>query len=288
MRLALESSAHKMSHTLLHRIVRFLSPRWVKNALTRVLVDLERFHPPQILDLPPGRRVLVLAPHPDDESIGCGGTLRKYIDSGAQVFVVVLTDGRLGNPMLRKLPVHDQSRAALEDALVARRKQEALAAFEVLGIRENVFLNTHDGQLDEEVAATSQRIAVLINDWKPDIVALPFLTDRHADHFATNRCFIEATKLLASPQSDALLCLGYEIWSPIYSNLLIDISTHMQHKRNAVHCYQSQLEFDAYLDGVEGLNRFRAVSGLTQGEFAEAFFLAPLPTYRQLYHELLL
>lgn len=277
-----------MGQTFLHRIIRLLSPGWVKNALNLALVDLERFHPPQKLDLPPGRRVLVLAPHADDESIGCGGTLRKYVESGAQVFVVVLTDGRQGNPMLRKLPAHDPSRAALEEALVARRKQEALAAFETLGILESVFLDVHDGQLDRNIAATSQQIAALIDEWKPDIVALPFLTDRHADHFATNRCFIEASNLLASPQKDALLCLGYEVWSPIYSNLLIDISAYIKQKRNAVLCYQSQLEFDAYLDGIEGLNRYRAVSGLTGGEFAEAFFLAPLVIYRRLYHKLLL
>jgi len=277
-----------MSNIFLHQIVRLLFPAWIKNALNRALVDLERFHPVQTLDLPPGRRVLVLAPHPDDESIGCGGTLRKYVESGANVLVVVLTDGRQGNPLLRELPTYDPLRITWESELITRRKQEALAAFEALGIRESVFLNAHDGHLDQEVAAASQRIAALIDEWNPDIVALPFLTDRHSDHFATNRCFIEATKLLASPHLDKLLCLGYEIWSPIYANLTIDISAHMEYKRNAVLCYQSQLEFDAYLDGIEGLNRFRAVSGLTKGEFAEAFFLAPLSTYRKLYHELLL
>jgi len=83
-------------------------------------------------------------------------------------------------------------------------------------------------------------------------------------------------------------CLGYETWSPIYANVYVDISSTVDCKLRALNCHESQLPFADFHAGVEGLNRYRAVTGMTGGTHAEAFFLAPLSTYRRLYHNLLL
>ena len=66
----------------------------------------------------------------------------------------------------------------------------------------------------------------------------------------------------------------------------MDISAAIELKRKAVQCHASQLQLFDFLAGIEGLNRFRALSGLTDGTYAEAFFHAPLATYRRLYHKL--
>jgi LmbE family N-acetylglucosaminyl deacetylase len=277
-----------MIRDLAYRAYRFFFPRWIKNALERSIVELERFHAPRTLALPPGGRVLVLAPHPDDESIGCGGTVRKYVESNASVRVVMLTDGRDGDPAVRRLARDDPERKRLEDALAQTRKAEADAALDVLGVEHCYFLDARDGQLRLQVAATAARLAAILSEWRPDIVLLPFLTDRHADHFATNRCFIEAVSQLEGDWAQSLNCLGYETWTPIYANVYVDISSTMECKRRAVKCHESQLRSNDFLAGIEGLNRFRAVTGLTGGTYAEAFFLAPLSTYRRLYHNLLL
>lgn len=275
-----------MNYELVHRIYGYLFPRWAKNALERSIVELERFHKPKSAHTPPGTRALVLAPHPDDESIGCGGTVRKYVESGAKVWVAVLTDGRAGDPELRALPSDDPQRKRREDELVQRRKDETLAALEVLGVEEHCFLGAADGALDRHAAQIASRLADILSGWRPDIVLLPFLTDRHRDHFATNSCLLEAASRLDASWIESIGCMGYETWSPIYANLYVDITTVMEHKRKAVRCHQSQLRSNAFLAGIEGLNRFRAVSGLTGGDYAEGFFLAPLSTYRSLYRKL--
>jgi LmbE family N-acetylglucosaminyl deacetylase len=122
---------------------------------------------------------------------------------------------------------------------------------------------------------------------RPDVVLLPFLTDRHADHFATSRCFMAAVDAIAAPWTETIECLGYEVWSPIYANLSIDISACFETKRRAIACHASQLAHDDLLAGIEGLNRFRAVSGLVGGSHAEAYFRAPLPLFSSLYQRML-
>jgi len=271
----------------LRRAVRHLAPTWVRNALERSIVELERFHPPRVVERPPGQRILVLAPHPDDESIGCGGTIARWVGAGAAVRVVVLTDGRQGDPEMKRRPSGDPVRREAETALARTRREEVLAALAVLGVAEHDLLALPDGALTDSVAAAAPRIADILAGWRPDLVALPFLTDRHADHFATNRCLMAALDEAQAAGHAGFDCLGYEIWSPIYANLYVDVSDAMERKRAAIRCHASQLEHGDLLAGVEGLNRYRAVSGMTGGEHAEAFFLAPLETYRALYRKLL-
>lgn len=277
-----------MKRDLVHRIYALLRKTWVRNALDRSLVEIERFQRPTAVERPPGGRVLVLAPHPDDETIGCGGTLRKYVEANLPVRVIFLTDGQAGDPPLRRMDHDDPERLRLEEALAARRKEEATAALAILGIDDFRFLGASDGRLHEQSTRMSALLADALSEFRPDIVVLPFLTDRHADHFAANRCLIEAADRLHGDWLESLDCLGYETWSPIYANLYVDITSTMACKRRALTCHESQLQHNDYLSAVEGLNRYRAISGMSGGTHAEAFFLAPLKIYRSLYRNLLL
>jgi len=278
----------RMKRQFAHWVYRRLFPGWARNALERSIVDLERFHHPRTVDIPPGGRVLVLAPHPDDESIGCGGTVCKYVQSGSCVRAVILTDGRQGDPAMRRLARKDPERIRREAELAVTRRAEAVAALEILGVEHGYFLDAPDGELRQHAATVATQIADILAEWRPDIVLLPFLTDRHVDHFATNQCFLDAASRLDARWAESLNCLGYETWSPIYANLYVDITATIDCKRRALSCHASQLQSDDFLEGVEGLNRFRAVTGLTGGTYAEAFFLAPLATYRRLHSNLLL
>ena len=93
-----------------------------------------------------GERLLVLAPHPDDEVIGCGGLIAKHLREGRAVRVVVATDGAEA----------DQS-VGDRDAYRARRESESRRALAILGDADIHFLRFPDRALDDAVAGASAR-----------------------------------------------------------------------------------------------------------------------------------
>lgn len=273
---------------MLQRLYRLAFPHWVKNALQAGLSDIERYQPVTILGLPPGKRILVLAPHPDDECIGCGGTLAKCIAAGLDAHVIVLTDGRYGSSEIRRLADNDPEKLRLQTALIETRQKETRAALALIGVTQIQFLDAIDSQLTENVERIARLLAQEINHWKPDTIILPFITDRHADHFATSRCLVQACAQLDGHYTRRLSCMGFEAWSPIFANTLVDISSTMENKLQAIQCYQSQLADLDYGSAIEGLNRYRAITGMSAGKYAEAFYLCTFPEYERLYRQLLL
>lgn len=278
----------KLIHHLLLRLYKSAFPYWIKNALRLTLSDIERYQQISTIKLPPGQRILVLAPHPDDESIGCGGTLKKCVTAGLDVRVIVLTDGRHGSLQIRQLPDNDPEKTGLQKNLIDTRQAETRAAMQQIGVKQILFLNAIDSQLTQDVARIAEALAHELDKWQPDTIILPFITDRHADHFATNRCLIQACSQLGKNFTTKLTCMGYETWSPIYANVLIDISATIQIKLKSIQCYHSQLTDLDYSSAVEGLNRYRAITGMTTGTHAEAFHMCKLPEYEQLYRQLLI
>jgi LmbE family N-acetylglucosaminyl deacetylase len=83
-------------------------------------------------------RALVLSPHPDDESIGCGGTIGLMKAAGATVDVLFMTSGEAGHP--------EPPKAELAKALLEQRKKEAASACGVLGVDNIFFLGGRDGE----------------------------------------------------------------------------------------------------------------------------------------------
>lgn len=278
----------KLIQRLVLRLYRFGFPCWIKNALQLTLSDIERYQQIPTLKLPPGQRILVLAPHPDDESIGCGGTLSNCVTAGLEVRVIVLTDGRYGSSQIRHLPDTDPDKPGLQKNLIDTRQAETRAAMQQIGVKQILFLDAIDSQLTQDVARIAEALAHELGTWQPDTIILPFITDRHADHFATNRCLIQACSQLDKNFTAKLVCMGYETWSPIHANVLIDISTAIQIKLESIQCYHSQLTDLDYGSAVEGLNRYRALTGMTGGTHAEAFHMCKLPEYEQLYRQLLI
>lgn len=108
-------------------------------------------------------RLLVLAPHPDDDILGCGGWMHQLVQGGRnRIKVVFLTSGDLGGNAVQ-------------------REQEAAAALDVVGVLDHEFWRYPDGQLPEN-AALGQRIVDLVRAWRPDSIALPAPSEAHADH----------------------------------------------------------------------------------------------------------
>jgi N-acetylglucosamine malate deacetylase 1 len=252
------------------------------NVLARRLWTDKENPAPRLFELPPGSRMLVLAPHPDDESIGCGGTLAKWRAAGRPAKVMFLTDGGLGSRALRAMPQHDPGREETQRMLILTRKEEAKRALQKLRVEEFAFTDAPDGALWQHVDRVAAELARTIEAERPDLVLLPFLTDRHEDHVAAGACLLAALKQISADPLGKLTCAGYEVWSPIHANAIVDITEHVERKKDAIGVYRSQLRDTNYLDGALSLNRFRAVSNLLPGTHAEAFYVAPAKAYLDL------
>lgn len=214
---------------------------------------------------PGSERVLVLAPHMDDETIGCGGALALHVRAGADVAVVFLTDGALGARDIGTLM--GEQRIDAQRALVATRKREARAALDTLGVRTMHCIDAPDGALSHSSDAAGKLRAILIGH-RPDIVYLPFWLEEHADHRAASRVLLDAS----TGAGLDFRCMGYEVWTPLFPNCLIDIGQVIATKQAALAQYASQLDQGDYLHTAIGLNAHRG-AGLIDphGAYAEAF-----------------
>ncbi len=206
---------------------------------------------------PPRGRVLVLAPHPDDETIGCGGTIRLHRRRGDEVKVVFVTDGAAGDPRRyyrgRNYP--------------ALRRKEARQAARVLGVENLEFWTHPDGALAGASDLPGQ-LKELLSRARPDIVYLPFAGDDHPDHQALAKAYRKAA---GRAQAPALEC-RYEIWSALAPGVVADISEVFAEKLEAVRKYRSQLRYCDYPAQLNRLNAARALF-LPRVRYAEAFEL---------------
>lgn len=233
---------------------------------------------PKPLNRPPGSRVLVLAPHMDDDALGCGGSLHRHVLAGEAVTIAYLTDGRKGDPRLNARRLPDDERDRLEERLVAARCREAKRSAVVLGVRDLRFLGHRDQELVVSSRATRQ-VADLLKELQPDLVYLPFPTDRHPDHQMTNRVFLAALSLVrALPEP---LCCGFEVWTPIEPNCLVDITSVIHVKRLALAQFKSQMSVIDFGRCILGLHVYRSMIHLRGRGYAEAFVLLPASDYRR-------
>jgi LmbE family N-acetylglucosaminyl deacetylase len=205
-----------------------------------------------------GRRVLVVAPHPDDETIGAGGTSALHLAAGDDVTVVVVTDGS----------------ASRADGLVAtemarRREQEVESAAAVLGIRRLVCLGLPEGRW--EAAEAARQLRPLVE--AAELVYAPSCVDYHPEHMAVARLVAD---LVRSHQLVRVYELGVPL-TPVLANCVADIQTVASLTARALAAFRTQrLTLAPY----ERLARYRArVYGL---DAAEVFWQLPGDVYRRL------
>lgn len=188
-----------------------------------------------------GRSPLVLAPHPDDESLGCGGMIAAAVQAGLVPFVAVLTDGTGSHP---------RSRAYPPERLRAVREQETREAVAALGLpRERLaFLRERDTAAPTDGAPFEAAVAALGEICARSAckaLLAPWKHDPHCDH--------EAAHLIAKAAAArlGLLHLSYPVWGwthredleiggPLPRGWRLDISAHLAAKRVAVAAHRSQ------------------------------------------------
>jgi LmbE family N-acetylglucosaminyl deacetylase len=213
------------------------------------------------------KRLIVFAPHPDDETLGCGGTIAKKVKRGYDVIIVVMTDGRhaLSNAFgILHNPTPDEIKNI--------RRSEANTAMEILGVPKKniIFLDFEDGTLghinNHEELVT--KITELLEEFQPTEVYFPQEKDYHPDHRAASLLLQESIKKLNHPIQGYQYSVGmrYLRLGPIKQKLLnylrnnyvyVDISEVLSKKIEALSAYKSQI-------GIVCSNQDHAVIETTQ------------------------
>lgn len=266
-------------------LYRRVMPRNAKSALRLVLLLDERDKAPIEITEFAVRSVVVLAPHMDDEVIGCGGTIRRHVLAGAAVTVVFMTDGRRGSRELReRTDLDDATRARRETELVERRRRESARAAELLGIEELVFLDARDGALDVDPPIVDRLLAILRRK-DPDVIYVPAMLDLHVDHWATNRVLERCLEAGALTDGHTVL-REYEVWTPLLVNRVAVIDDVLAVKRRALEQFESQ-DAARLVDTTLGLNRYRSMYLYRDRDrsHAEAFHESSPERYRALFRE---
>jgi LmbE family N-acetylglucosaminyl deacetylase len=210
--------------------------------------------------------VLVIAPHPDDESIGCGGALCLHHQRGDRIHVVFLTSGELG---LQHLVPHEAWQV---------REREAAAAAEVLGVAKLTFLRLPDWFVGAAVEQAGAALRPILEHEVPELIYLPHPSDGHPDH----RAALPVVRAALGPQAQETPGLrGYEVWTPLRTcDHWEDITPVMARKLRAVRCHASQTAQIRYDRAVRGLNQYRGIVG-ARCRYAEVFGAVPLATVRK-------
>jgi len=134
---------------------------------------------------PTDKSCIVFAPHQDDETLGCGGTILLKKHQGASVKVVFMTDG------------NNSHKHMFPDDLRDIRRKEAIAACNILGINEQdvIFLDNEDGKLTENIDQATNQVLEILNKTTPQEIYIPYIGDHHPDHKATNQAVTSAMNI---------------------------------------------------------------------------------------------
>ena len=214
-------------------------------------------------------RALVLAPHPDDEVLGCGGTIARLTENGNEVHVAIVTQGRP---------------PAFSAAQVSRVRNEAAAAHAMLGVTATHWLDLPAAELDTIPHVELNRaIDAIVTAVAPDTLFLPFAGDIHLDH----QLVFRSALVSARPRGPACptLILAYETlsetnWSApclaasFVPNVSVDIAGTIERKLAAFGCFASQQTPFPHERSIDALRALALLRGATvHRAAAEAFVL---------------
>ncbi len=214
-------------------------------------------------------RVLIIAPHADDEVLGCGGTIARYVDNGDDVHVLVTT---MGDPQMYPREVQE------------KLHQELGAAHDVLGVSSVQFLEFFAPKLDTIPGyKLAGAIDGVIRSLQPNIIYLPHRGDLHSDHQAVYQATLVASRPINSCSVREIFCyetLSETEWAAPFGDqtfiptVFVNITDYLERKLKAMSCYQSQLKQAPHPRSLEALTALAKLRGATANLLAaEAFML---------------
>lgn len=216
--------------------------------------------------------ILVVAPHADDEVLGCGGILAKYAKAGNNTYVAVMTNAHLGDPQMFSQEGIDTVRG------------EALQAHKILGVKQTFFFDYPAPRLDTAPAyQISVSLNKLITDLAIDVMYIPHRGDMHKDHGVIFLAALVAARPINNcpvKQIYTYETLSETEWAPPFGNdvfiptVFEDITEVFPLKVQAMERFRSQLKEFPHPRSIEGLSSLAKFRGSTVSiHFAESFAL---------------
>ncbi len=229
--------------------------------------------PYKITEIQPDERVIVFAPHSDDETIGCGGTIALHAEIGTPVKIINLTDGSKA----------DLSKKYNPQQYIKIRQNELKKAARILGVSDLEFWGYH-GRTLHLTTELVDRCLDCFSRFHPTWIYAPGPTEIHPDHRTTANIVWDAVSQLDFPVKVSF----YETLTPIRPNMLIDITAVIDKKKQALQAFSTQLAENHY-ERIIGLNEYRTLSLIDEKyKFAESFWTVDTtsdhyPSLAQLY-----
>lgn len=217
------------------------------------------------------KNILIIAPHADDEVLGCGATIAKEVSRGCNVSVLICTNAHVGAPEL------------FDEGLIRQVRGEALEAHKMLGVKETIFLDFPAPALDQYPRyKMSNEISAVIRRLGVETVYIPHRGDCHKDHAIVHDCAMVACRPLANcgvKHVYAYETLSETEWGePVAADFFVPVmyntftEEEFQRKLDAMRCFKSQLyPFPASrsLEAIEALAKYRGAT--VSAVRAEAF-----------------
>jgi LmbE family N-acetylglucosaminyl deacetylase len=216
--------------------------------------------------------ILIVAPHADDEILGCGGIISKYANNGDNVYIVIVTNANIGAPDL----------FTADD--IYKVRSEALEAHKLLQVTKTFFLEFPAPRLETHPSfEISNALAKIIYENKIDTMFIPHKGDIHRDHTVVYySCLVAARPINSCPVKKILSyeTLSETEWSSpdagdvFIPNVFIDITQFLSNKLKAMSCFSSQIKEPPHPRSLNIIEHLARLRGSTIGcTCAEAFML---------------
>jgi len=214
--------------------------------------------------------VLVVAVHPDDETLACGGTLLKHKNNGDQIHWLIATEIKASD--------------GFDQEMVKIRDQEIEQVEKHYGFDSVSKLGLSTMKVDEySMSELVSKISKVISEIKPNIIYFPFKSDVHSDHRHIFEAAYSCTKSFRYPfikKTYMMETLSETEFAPstkedsFIPNVFVDISQHMEQKIEIMNCYKSEIGVHPFPRSERNLRALATLRGATAGcEYAESFML---------------
>ncbi|TMK55995.1 MAG: PIG-L family deacetylase [Actinobacteria bacterium] len=215
-------------------------------------------------------RLLVIAPHPDDEVLGAGATMARFSEEGHEVYVCIVTRGQ--PPMF-------------DEASVERVRREAVQADRSLGVRKTIFLDGFPAALLDTIphSRLNAALAEVVEDVDPEVLLIPHAGDLHMDHRLVFESALVAVRPTARPSPRSVLAyetLSETDWKaprvgPSFEPTThVEVGPYLERKLEAMRIFESQVKDFPHPRSLGSLRALARMRGGSVGfEAAEAFMM---------------